>query len=343
MDRRKRLRSFVVKLAVGIIGIVVLLTIGHIDFRVLLSAADRPELLTLAFLSLLATVPLAAVRWWLLLRSLDFAVGVRWTVNITFISLFFHTFLPGAYGGDLVRLGLAYRATGGKLNRLTCSVLADRISGLVALLLLSLLLVPVLPEAYASRLEWVAAIAFVAGLAGLAVVLFWGDGVVRLLGALPKPVGPLLARIAGEGIGALRAYITRPAVLAAAVAISIVQYALVLAALIALGWAMRFTDLPIAGYLVAGIWSLVANALPVTPGGLGVGEAAFAHVALIFAPPQTAGQATLGTIFLAMRVLSIVIGVIGVLPWLLNRVDVRGGIAAMRAGAPADAQMPAAK
>jgi glycosyltransferase 2 family protein len=294
-------------------------------------AAHQPHLLALAFLCLLVTIPLAALRWWTLLKGLHVVASFRWTLNVTSISLFFHTFLPGAYGGDLVRLGMARRATGASINRLAFSVLVDRLSGLAALLLLGIIMVPSLPDAYASRLELVGAVALGAGIAGLALTLASGEWLADMISRLPAPVGPRLAHVVRELVVALRAYVARPAMLGGAFALSLVQYALVLAALMVLGRAMGIEGLTPSAYVVAGIWSLVANALPITPGGLGVGEATFAHVAQRFASPSALGEA-FGTVFLAMRVLSVVIGVVGVLPFLFYRKDVQQGIASTATG-----------
>jgi uncharacterized membrane protein YbhN (UPF0104 family) len=250
-------------------------------------------------------------------------------MNTTFISLFFHTFLPGAHGGDLVRLALAYRTTGGGLNRLTFSVLVDRLSGLTALLMLGLVLVPALPPTYASRMEWIAGIAMIAVTSGLVLALTSGNLMARWLGRLPAPVGPVLAKIVRELVAALRAYLTQPGLLATALAISVGQYLLILIALFLLGHAMGFNALSWSGYAIAGVWSTVANALPITPGGIGVGEAAFAHVALALSASSSNGV-SFGTVFLAMRVLTVLIGVVGVLPWLLHRVDLRRGLAAIK-------------
>ncbi len=333
------MRGLFIKLAIGVAGIVLLVKYGSIDLGMLMKAANRPGLLALAFLCILATVPIAAWRWWLLLRGLQFQFTFPWAVNATFISLFFHTFLPGAYGGDLVRLALAYRSAGGRLSRLTFSVVVDRLSGLLALLALGLVMLPALPPAYASRLQWVAAIGVAAGVAGLVVALKSGDWVARLLGRLPTPVGPALATVVSELVAALRAYWTQPGRLGATVAISIGQYFLILSALFLLGHAMGFEDLPWTGYVIAGICSVLANSLPITPGGIGVGEAAFAHVALIFISSPS-GDLGYGTVFLAMRLLSVIIGIGGVLPWLLNRMDLRRGIADIRSDAPSNDGAP---
>jgi uncharacterized protein (TIRG00374 family) len=331
--------GFYIKLLVGVAGLAILVHFGAIDPSVLMQGMERPGLLAIATGCLLATVPLAAARWWMLLNGLSFRVGFGWSLKTTFISLFFHTFLPGAYGGDFVRVAIAYRVTRSGLNRVVFSVLTDRLTGLIALLLLSFAVVPFLPRVYAERVEIVAAVALVCGVIGLAVLLFAGDAFKAQLAHLPGAVGRTLAHICGEMLMALRAFLARPMVLVAAILLSVIQYAFVLAAMIVLGKAMHFDGLSLAGYVIAGTWSLVANAIPLTPGGLGIGEAAFGRLASLLA----AGGTGYGTVFLAMRVLSIGVGVLGVLPWLLSRSDLKSGITAVRRAEMAERSAEAAE
>lgn len=322
------MRGFLIKLSIGVVGLLILLHFGSIDLEVLGKAFHRPDFLLLAFLCLLTTVPIAAWRWWMLLRGLQFRVAFSWTHNITFISLFFHTFLPGAHGGDLVRVAMAYRAAGGEFSRVTFSVIVDRLTGLAALLLLGLTTLPLLPTAYSHRLVWVAAIAVAACVVGVLLGLHFSTTIARLVRRLPAPVGPTAATIIGEFSVALQAYAAQPALIVAAVLISVVQYALVIAALMLLGSAMDFSGLSFSSYVIAGAWSLVANGLPITPGGIGVGEAAFSQVATALA--SHGNGAGFGTIFLAMRVVTIILGVIAVVPWLMCRSDVNAGLALAR-------------
>lgn len=330
------MRGFLIKLGIGVVGLLLLLYFGSIDLAVLGRAFHRPDFLLLAFLCLLATIPMGAWRWWMLLRGLQFRVAFTWAQNITFFSLFFHTFLPGAQGGDLVRVAMAYRAAGGEFSRVMFSVVVDRLTGLTALLVLGLTTLPLLPSAYSHQLIWVAIIAIAAGATGVFLGLRFSGTIVRLVGRLPAPVGPAAAAVIGEFAVALQAYAARPLIIVVAVLISIVQYGLVLAALMLLGNAMEFRGLSFSGYIIAGAWSLVANGLPITPGGIGVGEVAFGQVAAALASP---GSSTgFGTIFLAMRVLTIVLGVIAVVPWLMYRNDVKAGLTLVRSADRNDKQ-----
>jgi uncharacterized membrane protein YbhN (UPF0104 family) len=52
-------------------------------------------------------------------------------------------------------------------------------------------------------------------------------------------------------------------------------------------------------YGIAGIYAMMANSLPFTPGGLGVGEGAFASVCVALEPTVTG--IPYGTIFLVLR------------------------------------------
>ncbi len=329
---------FGIKLAIGVVGLIILQRLGLIDLQVLLGAVHQPGRLAVAFLFLLATVPLAALRWSILLHALKFRATFGWSLQVTFVSLFFHTFLPGAYGGDLVRLAIAYRAAGSGINRLAFSILVDRISGLVALLVLGLAVLPVIPMVYAGRFGWIVAAVLAGGLAAVSIALLAGDKLVRLLSQLPKPVGPKLALVFDELLGALKAYASKPAAVGYSVVLSLVQYVFVLGALMVLGDAMGFEGLSAAGYVIAGTWSLVANALPITPGGLGIGEATFGKIAMELAtPPASLGFAS---IFLAMRVLSIAISVVGVLPFSLRRQEILKDLATIRT-APAEQEAKA--
>jgi len=322
------MRSFLIKLSVGVVGLLILLHFGSIDLVVVRKAFHRPDFLLLAFLCLLATVPIAAWRWWMLLRGLQFKVAFVWAHNVTFISLFFHTFLPGAYGGDLVRVAMAYRASGGEFSRVTFSVIVDRLTGLAALLLLGLSTFPLLPSAYSQRLIWVAIIAVAACAVGVFLGLRFSDFVANLVGRLLGPIGQRAAAMIREFAVALHAYAAQPALVGAAVLISIIQFSLVLAALMLLGSAMDFHGLSISGYVSAGTCSLVANSLPITPGGIGVGEAVFDQIAATLA--TNGNGAGFGTIFLVMRVLTILLGVIAIAPWLMYRNDVNSGLVLVR-------------
>jgi len=313
--------KFFLKLAIGIGCIALLIYSGAIDFNILIHGISNYSYIFIALALLALTVPMAAYRWNILLRGQGISLSLGWAMSTTFISQFFNTFLPGAYGGDIVRMALATRATARPMKQLVFSVVVDRLSGLVALLLLAIAVLPALPVENHQRLIW-ASFALTIGMGGVVcIALITGDAIASLIGKLPAPFGTMGASLIRDVVNALQSYVSRPQLLMTVVGISLLQYVLVLFALLMIGEAMGISGLSLVGYIVAGIWGLVANALPVTPGGLGIGEGAFAKMAAIMARDSDA--LGYGTIFLVMRVLSIMVSLGGLFPLVFGNVALR--------------------
>lgn len=311
--------SRIVRAALGLGVLGLLIYFGMLDLSVLGQALERPGLLAVAFILIFATIPIAALRWWVLLAALDYPMGFLWSLRTTFTSQFFSTFLPGAYGGDLVRITLAYRAARKGLSRITFTVLVDRLSGLFALLLTGLGILPLLPTQFREGIFAHLAIVSGALLFGAVAGIAFGAQIARALAYLPAPVGPKLAHMVREVLAAVRAYLDRPVALLIVLVLSIIQFAFILLALTVLGHSMHFDALSWSGYVVAGVWSIIANALPFTPGGLGIGETAFAKTAMLL--EVTPSGASYATVFLAMRVITLLVTVLGVLTYWTQRRD----------------------
>jgi len=318
----------------GLLVLALLIYSGRIDLRVLEHALGHPGALALAAGLLLAAIPMAALRWWLLTSALGFPMSYAWSVRTTLTGQFFNVFLPGAIGGDLIRVSLARRVARRGLSQLTFSVLMDRLSGLAALVLLGFGALPIMPERFhqpAYLVPW--AIGCTTVLAGFVVAVLWGHLIADLLGRLPGPIGRRLSFSAHEVLAALRAYADQWLTLVWTLAISAINFLMTFAALASLGAAMAFNSLSPAGYVVAGIWASMVNTIPLTPGGLGLGEAAFAQIAVML--ESVPSGASYANAFLAMRILSILVSILGLLPYLAQRGDLLGA-------APTDTDAPAA-
>ena len=94
------------KLARYTAGLVLLAALFYfrlIDFDELRKALAHPGLLTLTWLLCVLTIPIASLRWHILLRSQGLELHLWHTTRIVAMGAFFATFLPGSAGGDLVR------------------------------------------------------------------------------------------------------------------------------------------------------------------------------------------------------------------------------------------------
>lgn len=84
------------------------------------------------------SVFISALRWYLLLKAFSAKVEFLRVVRILFIGLFFNTFVPGGFAGDIVR-GVQSKGDTLSIEEALSSVLTDRILGLLGLVFLSII------------------------------------------------------------------------------------------------------------------------------------------------------------------------------------------------------------
>lgn len=217
----------------------------------------------LAYLIGLATI---AARWWFLLRlsAKPMALPRCWVAFMR--SQTVGLILPGSVGGDLYRTAEAMRA-GNTLGEAVLSIALDRLVGLWVLILCA---------------SGAATLSRGTPLGRIGPVLFIGAAV-----ALPAALGLLLlVRRAPPRLKSRLAALPKlweraraaPALGMAPVALSAVNAALQVGAMLLL--LTRYSDgpIPLGAAALAVALGFVANALPILPGGVGVGEAAFVYL-----------------------------------------------------------------
>lgn len=102
-----------------------------------------PSMLIVALLLGLLQVWLGAFRWWLVLRALKATFTTVQTFIVYYIGVFFAIILPGAVGGDAVRMWTA-RRSGLSLSASINSVMLERAATVLALVLLVAITQPLL-------------------------------------------------------------------------------------------------------------------------------------------------------------------------------------------------------
>jgi uncharacterized membrane protein YbhN (UPF0104 family) len=244
---------------------------GRLDLARLAHIPASGALVALAALTLGALL-LPAVRWWLLLRVQRLHEPLGRVLLLSWASYFWALVLPGAAGGDVAKgyLILRHRAAG--RARALSTVLTDRVLGIYSLLLLGTLSVAwqawcgPLPEAAAAM-----AVGVVLLFLGATAVLgaFYLAACRRLLlRAVPRAWREPVAE-------SFALYADTPVVVAGCLLLSVLSNAMVLASFTAAGAVLGQTVPPGAAFL-AGPLVVLANCLPLSPGGLGVAETAAA-------------------------------------------------------------------
>ena len=219
---------------------------------------------------------LTAWRWRLLMRAVDLEMPLGRATRLTFIGSFFNMAIPGATGGDVVKAYYAAKATG-RGTRAVLSVFVDRIVGLLGLVVLAGLVLLVAPpqEGYGPA-RIIVGVVLGLSIVGIGVLatpalrrLF---GVGKLLGMLPFQA--LLAEVRA----ALALYRNRPGPLIVALVVSVFNHAVAAFGVWLLAGALEIEGLGLGMALALVPVANLFAAIPLLPGGWGVGEVAFAYL-----------------------------------------------------------------
>jgi uncharacterized protein (TIRG00374 family) len=295
---------------------VLLYWLGLLQFDQLRSLYNAPGNTLVCLTLLFATIPISALRWHLLLTHQGFRLPFRKTLEVVFVGQFFNTFLPGAYGGDVVRVGYIYHSVRKHGGRLLLSILVDRLTGFVGLIGLGLAAQLMAPSVVNYRIT----IAMV----GFLLLLGFGVAFIPALASMTRNVAQMFGtglservmRLAEQVQIAVNIYLERWYVLVLAILISAIQFVFVLVALVVMSNAFEFVTVSPIAIVIAGIFSLVASSVPLTPGGIGVGEGAFANAISLIEPGAIGPYAT---IFLALRSLTLLVSLSGGLVLMFYR------------------------
>ena len=255
-----------------------------------------------------------SIRAPLLFRNARLSLSLWNSIQLNLIGFLFSTFLPGAAGGDIAKLLYATRENHGRRAEVATVLILDRLVGLFSLVMLPFLFAPFFPDLLRSvtvlrRLLYMDALLAVLMLAGTALVMFYvptRSWVTWLLDRWPG-----IKNLALRVLDAMAVHGKARSSLFFALLLSLLAN-LALIGVTALGlYAVSPGSFSMRLALVAPIGHLV-NSLPLTPGGIGVGETAFNG--LFTLTGMSGGAETL----LCLRVWNVLVGLLGLLAYLLG-------------------------
>jgi uncharacterized protein (TIRG00374 family) len=323
MERRPQQAMHVVRGLIGV-GLLAYLVSSHtVDLAALAGLVTAWELSVVALGLSTLVIILVSWRLSLLLSTQGFGLPLAAAVRLSLIGAFFSAFLPGSSGGDVARMYFAARPHPGHGTEIVTVVAVDRAIGALSLLTLPGLVAlgmvisgVALPPVFVGML-W---------LAGFGVMMVLATVLAASHQTLRTGTLWLLDRIrlgehgrrAFSTIGAYRGAVKA---IGFAFVLSLVIQALVVLVMLLLARATGASS-PTWAMLLAIPFGMLANAIPVTPGGIGIGEAAFA--ALFAAAGATGGAEAL----LGWRVITTVIDLVGGVLFVLGRTRIRMGVRA---------------
>lgn len=273
---------------------------GVLDFGFLVKNLTISLAVVSSFFVLLQLI-LNNWRWLILLRAKKINISFKECFRLTLIGQFFNFAVPGGVGGDVVKGYYLIKKFPKQITDVGTSVLFDRILGLIAMLILTL---------FVLFLEWdlvlqVKQIQFflwlVAGL--LFTALFFAaigfSSLFDRLNFLKKlPKGEKIHKI----LMAFHLYGKTPKVILKTIGISFFsQMCIVLFSyFVGLGWDMNWS---FSMYLFVIPLTTLAMAIPITPAGVGVGQAAIYFLVKAFTGQELDIGPNIITLFQVMSLL----------------------------------------
>jgi glycosyltransferase 2 family protein len=266
----RRILLTMVRLGVGLGLLAYLARSGIINLHALSRLYTAWPITLAALALLLADVALMGLRlcWLFVPQALHLPLGR--SMQLTLVSFFFAMFLPGSAGGDLAKLFYAAKGNRGRRAEIITIMALDRGIGLFSLLILPLLFAPLFLPFIQARpalrilLITVALLAF-GLLAAFLVCLLNPRAALRFF-----PRSSIFERIART----IRIYRQHLGTLVAALGASVVANLCLVAVTALAVLALNSGGLSMVMSLMIPLGHIV-NSLPLTPGGLGVGETAF--------------------------------------------------------------------
>ncbi|MSR73979.1 MAG: flippase-like domain-containing protein [Planctomycetes bacterium] len=236
--------------------------------------------LCLAAFLVFASLLLGALRWELLVRAQGLALGFQEAVRLTFIGLFFNNVVPGSTGGDIIKAWMLARRYGGRRAAAVTTVLVDRVLGLFVLAGCAAV---VMLFDLANYRQLAVILWTMLGCVAFGTVVFLSRRVRRAL-----RVDRLLKRLPAAGTlmeldQAIVNYRQFPGHIVFAAVLSLVAQVCFVGAVVIIGFDLGMDatsglrEPELLTYIMTLPCIFIVSAVPVLPGGWGVGEAAYAY------------------------------------------------------------------
>ncbi len=291
--KKKKIISLLLRISLSIALLIWLFS--RVEVHGILSAIKRlnPKVWLIAFLMYILTQIISSVRWWVLAKALEFSGNFFMYLGYYFVGMFFNLFLPTAVGGDVLKIIFLSKGQGRRLAA-TYSVLADRLFGLAAMLIIgacAVLYKPfMLPEHFNNLLK-------LSGLLTIVVLIFF-PLIIRLIERLYPEIG--------EKLSTLIIFWKRPWAGSLALFLSLILQGLGMAAVALLGSSMGI-HVPWQYYFATYPLVAILTLLPISFNGIGVREGGFVYFLGLKSVP-TEISLTLSLLFFSIQVASSLIG-----------------------------------
>ncbi|MCB0356752.1 MAG: flippase-like domain-containing protein [Bdellovibrionales bacterium] len=236
-----------------------------------------PSFVVICYLLVLLMLNVNNMRWWLLLKARHFTTSYLNTLSLTFIGLFFNFVMPGSVGGDVIKGYYICKDHPERKIDAAFTILMDRVIGIFAMLSLALIGILISWQNISHNMV-------IVNLFWFMLILFFVILFVFVFFLLQNNQAKWIKKVEAThfvGIGfiikvlrAFQAYRNNVKVIILTFVFSLMSQLLAVAMFAFVGEQLG-EELSFAAYMFAVALGFITSAVPISPGGVGVGQVAF--------------------------------------------------------------------
>ena len=295
----------ILKVLIGILLIFILYRYGRIDPKLIDLSYNSIVIYLIVIGLITSTIFLSALRLYIVLNVLSLKVKLNYIFKLTYIGYFFNQCLPGATGGDLIKIiYLIKRYKFFNKATLISYIIIDRLFGFVALFILFLFSLYILSDSNENLLN-LFSLFIISGLIILIFIfLFLYFDVFQFLSNKIKKNKGYFSKFFTEYFKDLKNLKNFKLInISKLLIISIAIFIIAIFGIILLkGESFFDINSSIRLFFMSSI-TFFANSIPISFNGLGIGEYVFSQLSTIFYNDKAV---IFGNIFLIYRILIIV-------------------------------------
>jgi uncharacterized protein (TIRG00374 family) len=268
-------QSLKLALAAGIIFW--LIQSGKLNFTALKNLLS-PGFAALGFVLITLNLFLGSERWRALISSQGIKAGPWEVFKLSLIGIFFNFAMPGGVGGDVIKAYYFYHDNPGNKIVAVTSVLMDRVLGLFAMIFLALVVMiydfqHILTVGVLHTLFWIILALFIGFVVALGLI--FSPGLYKS-GVLKKGIESLpLAEKFQKLYESMHLYGANKSRLSVVLGLSILSQTCAILFLYLAASAAGYNEAPLKTFFLVAPLGFMATAVPISPAGIGVGQAAF--------------------------------------------------------------------
>lgn len=298
-----------------------LLTSSLLDFDLISKIISDVNFIIKIIVTVLIIMILGNLKWFILLKSQKIDISFINCFYLYYIGYTFNYFLPGGIAGDAVKIGYIAKRNR-KISIAAISIIIDRCIGLAAMILVVLFFLPslfekinklkLIVEDYSHLiLPYFIFLAFITSLSFFIIFsLVRNKKFYKKITSLLKRRKGKIFFILLKLVRAIFSYRKSIIVIILNISIAILIQIIISFSLFFIGQKILGQDINIFIYNLASILTQIISIVPISPGGVGIGEVSFAKILYYLNDRILLGYAS---VYFAFRMINILTCIPGIL------------------------------